>query len=188
MTTVWDHFHLQSTHSTVKCSKFFFSPQVVFRNSRCVDCGVESDARLLPLVCHVLKEQVHPDPAEPFHPLTTVLKHPVAEPKMVHVGSVESSEHKEGKGGSDGIKELATGSAIGIVTGSILPVIGAALPALLGGGSITVKVVSIWSCCGKAVDSEGCQSQFPCCDQPVSSPGCREVYQCCSSCNLNSKT
>ena len=68
----------------------------MFCNNKCVDCGVECDSRLLPLSCHILKEQVHPAQPEPFHPLTAILKHAVSEPKLVHVGKVESSEHKEG--------------------------------------------------------------------------------------------
>ena len=154
----------------------------MFRNNKCVDCGVECDSRLLPLSCHILKELVHPAQPEPFHPLTAILKHAVSEPKLVHVGKVESSEHKEGgKGKVDGAG-LATGVATGILAGSVIPVIGPAM-SLLGGGSVT-KVISTWSCCGKSVDSEGCESQFTCCGQPVSSAGCQEVYQCCSSCNL----
>jgi len=158
----------------------------VFRNSRCVDCGTECDSRLMPLVCHVLKEKVHPTKAEPFHPLTAVLRHPVAQPQMVHLGTVESSENKEGGDkGKIGITEAATGIATGIATGSIIPVVGAIIPSLLGGDTVTITVVSKWSCCGKSVDSEGCQSQFPCCNQPVTNPGCQEIFQCCSSCNYD---
>jgi len=153
----------------------------VFRNSKCVDCGVESDARLLPLVCHVLKEQVHSSPQQPFHPLSAVLKHAVPVPRLVHVGTMETSEHKIKGNNKDGIKQVAAGAVTGLVTNSVAPVIGA-LPALIPKGSVTTKVVSYWSCCGKAPDADGCQSQFPCCGQPVSNPGCQDVYQCCSSC------
>eukprot|EP00091_Calanus_sinicus_P003588 TRINITY_DN13762_c0_g1_i1.p1 TRINITY_DN13762_c0_g1~~TRINITY_DN13762_c0_g1_i1.p1 ORF type:complete len:101 (+),score=21.00 TRINITY_DN13762_c0_g1_i1:353-655(+) len=96
---------------------------------------------------------------------------------------VESSEHKEGGKGKVDAAGLATGVATGILTNSVVPVIGPAMGLLGGGGSVTIKVISLWSCCGKSADSEGCESQFPCCGEPVSNAGCQEVYQCCSSCN-----
>ena len=152
----------------------------MFRDSKCVDCGAESDERLMPLRCHVLKEQVHPAQPEPFHPLSAVLRHAVPQPGLVHVGKIETSEDKSSNK-SDAIKDVATGAVVGLATGSVVPVIGPAM-GLLGKGSQTIRVVSYYSCCGKAPDAEGCESQYTCCREPVSNPGCQEVYQCCTSC------
>jgi len=160
--------------------------QVVFRNHKCVDCGVECDPRLLPLFCHVLKEKVHQDLAEPFHPLSAVLRHAANEPVLKHTGKVETTEEGGGRDASGPIKEIAAGITAGVAVGSFIPVVGAAIPAIVDflGNKEPPKVIVFWSCCNKSVDSEGCASQYPCCDQSVSSQGCQLVFQCCSSCSI----
>lgn len=159
---------------------------MVFRNHKCVDCGVESDLRLLPLFCHVLKEKVHQELAEPFHPLSAVLRHAANEPVLKHTGKVETTEEGGGKDARGPIKEIAAGITAGVAVGSFIPAVGAAIPAIVDflGNKEPPKVVVFWSCCNKSVDSEGCASQYPCCDQPVSSQGCQLVFQCCSSCSI----
>jgi len=151
----------------------------VFRDSKCVDCGVVSDVRLMPLQCHVLKEKIHPAPPKPFHPLPAILKHAVGEPKLVHVGTITTTEEKH-TNKNEVIKDAAVAVGTALVTQSYTPIIGA-LPGLAGKGPVTIKVVSYYTCCGKSPDSEGCESQYVCCRQPVSDPGCQEEYQCCKS-------
>ena len=152
----------------------------MFRDSKCVDCGVVSDVRLMPLQCHVLKEKIHPAPPKPFHPLPAILKHAVGEPKLVHVGTITTTEEKH-TNKNEVIKDAAVAVGTALVTQSYTPIIGA-LPGLAGKGPVTIKVVSYYTCCGKSPDSEGCESQYVCCRQPVSDPGCQEEYQCCKSC------
>jgi len=133
----------------------------------------------MPLQCHVLKEKIHPTPPRPFHPLPPVLKHAVPEPKLCHVGTMETTEEKTSNK-NDAIKDTAIAVGTALITENYIPVIGT-VPALFGKGSVTTKVVAYWSCCGKTPDSEGCESQYVCCKQPVSDPGCQEEYQCCRS-------
>lgn len=42
--------------------------QVIFRDSKCLDCGAQGDARLLDDHCHMELILVHPEPAAYFHP------------------------------------------------------------------------------------------------------------------------
>ena len=41
--------------------------KVIFEDSRCDDCGVVGDKRLLPDFCHMEKTYQHPQPLKHFH-------------------------------------------------------------------------------------------------------------------------
>ena len=60
---------------------------MVFRDSRCLDCGVVSDARLFPLSCHSGREEVHPRASVPRHPAGRESLHPGGTSAR-HAGSV----------------------------------------------------------------------------------------------------
>jgi predicted Zn-ribbon and HTH transcriptional regulator len=65
---VYDHLHMLIKEIGDK------PVQVVFRDSQCLDCGAQGDARLLDTHCHMEMLMVHPQPAAYFHPSTQVKK------------------------------------------------------------------------------------------------------------------
>ena len=42
--------------------------QVVFRDSKCLDCGAQGDSRILDNYCHMELMMIHPQSAAYFHP------------------------------------------------------------------------------------------------------------------------
>merc|ERR1712130_394135 len=62
--------------------------QVVFCNSKCIDCGVVSDQRLFPLACHIKNEGVHPLTAVPVHRGSAPRIHTVSSVATRHTGGV----------------------------------------------------------------------------------------------------
>jgi len=70
--------------------------QVVFWSSKCADCGVVSDPRLLPLACHTAVERVHPQAPLPIHRGATALTHPVTGIATRHTRPVEQRKVRKG--------------------------------------------------------------------------------------------
>jgi len=68
----------------------------VFCNSKCADCGVVSDPRLLPLACHTAVERVHPQAPLPVHRGATALTHPVTGIATRHTRQVETRKVRKG--------------------------------------------------------------------------------------------
>ena len=70
--------------------------QIVFRDSKCLDCGAEGDSRILEEFCHMEMALVHPLSAAYFHPFPQEPYHPM-ETEVYHSGMlrVQGGPNKE---------------------------------------------------------------------------------------------
>jgi len=154
--------------------------KVVFKNSKCYDCGVVSDRRLFPLSCHTSKETVHPQSNVPFHRGTQTNQHPSANVATRHTGSVQYRKERTGGNRVTGrrYKEVPYMSCCGNDPAH-------------GGCQVyhpccnqpqgTVGCKTVFTCCGSEVSAgnPGCARRFPCCQREENSPGCRDQCVYC---------
>lgn len=154
--------------------------QIIFRDSKCLDCGVIGDRRLLPRYCHFEMTLVHDNPipvpyhqddTEDFHTLDLESHHP-------GVLRLEGGPNKE----CESVRNILFG-----VTGPI-----ACLDPTAGLVSAGMSVASwqicnkmatphreLFSCCGGDRPSAGCQVRYRCCRLDREHRGCATRFKCC---------
>merc|ERR1712106_6415 len=65
--------------------------QVVFNTSKCLDCSVEGDRRLLPKYCHMEPHLIHPGGVENHHPGKIERFHPSQHQVLEHDGRLKKT-------------------------------------------------------------------------------------------------
>ena len=103
-------------------------------------------------MCHVLKEEVHPQANVPFHQGMESLNHPAQGVANRHTGAV--AYNRQGKWDGD------LGKIFGIKK---------------------YKEVPYMTCCNADPSHPGCQVYHPCCQQPQGAQGCKNVFSCCGT-------
>lgn len=138
---------------------------VVFKNQKCLDCGVTGDARLMPNFCHMEKVFVHPGSIVQYHPKKSERYHDSSTVIQEHAGGLYRPWY------SLDFFLCKMGGERYICCGAL-------------GGQPGCRAIR--SCCKKVfVDGDdpvsGCQERFQCCKINVSSKvqGCKSKYECC---------
>jgi len=138
--------------------------QVVFNNNKCLDCGVSSDPRLLPLLCHTNKENVHPQSLVPFHRGGSNLVHPVQNLSRRHTGSVDQDKVRIGG-------NRVTGRRYKYVP----------FMTCCKNDPSHAGCQEYYTCCAQPKGSNGCKNVYTCCGAPVmeGNSGCGRRFPCC---------
>ncbi len=75
------------SHLTACLEKCGTPVELVFTDSKCLDCGVVSDERLMPLHCHMQSHRIHVEEVKKGHP-GKVEPHHKGETEAVHKGTL----------------------------------------------------------------------------------------------------
>ncbi len=144
--------------------------QVVFRNSRCVDCGARGDERLMSKYCHMQSTLIHTGISEDCHP---------GHHEAYHNDTISYCHHG---------RLLVLPNALGghrytccyrkaEKRGCL------ARWRCCSGGTKDIGCRTRFNCCGtdiaKVKTEEGCQKRFACCRGRMSDEGCTKVCKKC---------
>jgi len=156
--------------------------QVVFNTSRCIDCGVEGDKRLLPQHCHMEPHQVHQGDIENHHPGKIEKFHPSNHHVMEHDGRLKKTWYShflcgtlrkprysccDRRNGKEGCQKKWACCKVEWDT-------------LIGDEK---GCSSRYKCCGASTNQQtaGCSPRYSCCWKEVTSEGCRKVCKKCGN-------
>lgn len=153
--------------------------QVVFRNSKCVDCGEEGDRRLLGSYCHMESLLTHPEPAAYFHPQARVPYHPL-DCEAYHSGVLRlvGGPHLQ----CEAVRNIMLGATPvaftldmtgGLVTASL------SFAALVLCNQLAAPLEERWTCCGGLAGTQGCKDRWRCCKSSTQNTGCCHNFPCC---------
>jgi len=158
--------------------------QVVFNTSKCMDCMVEGDKRLLPKYCHMEPVMVHPGGVENHHPGKIERFHPSQHQVLEHDGRLKKTWYSHflcgtlrkprysccgRRSGKEGChKKWACCKEDWVNSSSSL--------AMLDNGC-----ASRYRCCGASamVATGGCSPRYNCCWGEIGDQGCRKVCKKC---------
>lgn len=153
--------------------------QVVFRDSKCLDCGAQGDSRILENHCHMEMIMMHPQSAAYFHPSLQEPYHPM-ETEVYHSGllRVHGGPNKE----CETVRNVMTGVTPAVffmdLTGGILSAT-AALGSYYVCNYLSTPIEEKWTCCGGLNGSRGCKVRWSCCKSANDNQGCCVRYPCC---------
>ena len=133
--------------------------QVVFNTSRCLDCSVVGDSRLLTKYCHMEPVMTHPGMVESHHPEPVEHYHPSQHHILEHDGRLKKV------------------SPAGHFTNLSLLSLQFWYSNFLCG---TLRKAR-YSCCRRRQGKEGCSKKWGCCRTEVElgGPGCSQRHRCC---------
>ena len=138
--------------------------QVVFRASRCRDCGAEGDPRLLPPHCHLEEQLVHGGGVEQHHPGEQEAFHPSSHSLQEHPGRLRKKWFSN------------------LLCGTWRRPRYSCCRRRRGKEGCRRR----WACCRRdwrEGSPWGCQTRFTCCQAATScaGAGCRPRYSCCGA-------
>ena len=141
--------------------------QIIFNNFRCSACSAEGDSRLLPLFCHMEKEDKHPGAFVKIHPKGTVGTY--CAPLLLGFLMVSlwlSTFHFSGTEKYHPAKTRINVHEKGLRR------------------SMWYKFVcgiqqKTYKCCDRRQSEIGCVEKWACCKKTLDSEGCAVRYQCC---------
>jgi len=169
--------------------------KVIFEDSKCVDCGVLGDQRLLPDFCHMGELYTHPRSLNHFHPNHLKPYHPLTL-EASHSGVLRLN----GGPNQDCITIRNVLTAAIPILGFLDPTAGIASAVLAGSTHVACTKLDqpfqeifsccsgeksspgckvSYSCCRRSENNEGCCYSYPCCSGGMQAQGCRRRYQCC---------
>ncbi len=137
--------------------------ELVFRDSKCLDCGAVADARLMPPLCHMESHRTHPEAAARAHPGARERYHP-GETGAVHPGTLRRLWYGRLVG-----RRAKRFSCCGRRTGR-------------------PGCAARWRCCDRGEGEDGCESRFSCCrvdvgkeeeEEEAGLQGCQMLHPCC---------
>jgi len=138
--------------------------QVLFNNTKCLDCSVEGDSRLLPKYCHMEPHLVHPGDVENHHPGKIERFHPSQHQVLEHDGRLKKTWYSHFLCGT---LRMPRYSCCGRRSGK-------------------EGCHKKWACCKEEWDiylgdQRGCSSRYKCCGASTtqSTGGCSPRYNCC---------
>jgi len=141
--------------------------QVVFNTSKCLDCSVEGDRRLLPKYCHMEPHLIHPGGVENHHPGKIERFHPSQHQVLEHDGRLKKTWYSHFLCGT---LRMPRYSCCGRRSGK-------------------EGCHKKWACCKEEwvhsphslEDDKGCASRYKCCGASTiqSTGGCSPRYNCC---------
>ena len=138
--------------------------QVVFNTSKCLDCSVVADRRLLPKYCHMEPHLVHQGSVENHHPGKMERFHPSQHQVVEHDGRLKKTWYSH------------------FLCGTLRK----PRYSCCGRRSGKEGCLKKWACCkeewnNSTGDDRGCSSRYRCCgaSTSLSISGCSPRYNCC---------
>jgi len=155
--------------------------KVIFEDSRCDDCGVVGDKRLLPDFCHMEKTYQHPQPLKHFHSQDLQSYHPLPienlHPGVLRLtgGPNETCETvKNVLVAMTPVMGLLRDTSEGVKTGIL------AAASYVTCYNLHTPLRFTFGCCEGDENSLGCKVSHGCCRRPAGTPGCLYTYPCCA--------